>query len=239
MGALTALDVSNNELGEIVLVDGITHCKATSGKMMYWDKDDKSLGEKRPPGCGPLGVVAIANAIKDMGAMTSFTFGDTQVITMTTDMTEANFSGKLGSYEVQLVAAFLPKCTYVPRVLTYRYRLLISPTGNRAMTSLNLASNYLDADGAKIIAEAIKVIKCAIAVVLAPFSYSSDQWLNCCCLLLSAEYGGPIAAVVEGQQACHPRRWKGIGPSFGEQLHPQGVGCIQQYLEGWKRPLAG
>jgi hypothetical protein len=111
--------------------------------------------------------------------------------------------------------------------------------GNGAMTSLNLASNYLDADGAKIIAEAIKVIKCAIAVVLAPFSYSSDQWLNCCCLLLSAEYGGPIAAVVEGQQACHPRRWKGIGPSFGEQLHPQGVGCIQQYLEGWKRPLAG
>ena len=55
-----------------------------------------------------------------------------------------------------------------------------------AMTSLNLASNYLYAHGAKVIAEAIKVIECAIAVVLAPFSYSSVQWLNCCCLLLSA-----------------------------------------------------
>jgi hypothetical protein len=30
---------------------------------------------------------------------------------MTTDMTEGNFSGKLESYEVQIVAAFLPKCT--------------------------------------------------------------------------------------------------------------------------------
>jgi hypothetical protein len=59
-----------------------------------------------------------------------------------------------------------------------------------AMTSLNLASNYLRADGAKIIAEAIKVMKCAIAVVLAPFSYSSGQWLNCCCLLLSTGYEG-------------------------------------------------
>jgi hypothetical protein len=65
------------------------------------------------------------------------------------------------------------------------------------MTSLSLASNYLYADGAKIIAEAIKVIKCAIAVVLAPFSYSSDQWLNCCCLLLSAGYEGPIGVIFE------------------------------------------
>jgi hypothetical protein len=68
-GALTALDVSNNCLGEIVLVDGITHCKAKSGTMLYWDKDNKSLGEKLPPGCGPLGVIAIANAIPDMRAL--------------------------------------------------------------------------------------------------------------------------------------------------------------------------
>jgi hypothetical protein len=40
-----------------------------------------------------------------------------------------------------------------------------------AMMGLNPASNYLRADGAKAIAEAIKVIKVAIAVILAPFSY--------------------------------------------------------------------
>jgi hypothetical protein len=44
--------------------------------------------------------------------MSKLTFGDKQqVVTMTTDMTEANFSGKLKSYEAQIVAAFLPKCT--------------------------------------------------------------------------------------------------------------------------------
>ena len=43
--------------------------------------------------------------------MSSFTFGDKQAVTMTTAMTEANFSGKLFSHEAQMVAAFLPKCT--------------------------------------------------------------------------------------------------------------------------------
>jgi hypothetical protein len=47
---------------------------------------------------------------QDMGALSSFTFGDKQVITMTTEMTEANFGGGLFGYEAQIVAAFLPKC---------------------------------------------------------------------------------------------------------------------------------
>ena len=46
-----------------------------------------------------------------MGALSSFTFGDKQAVTMTTLMTAANFSGKLKSHEAQIVAAFLPKCT--------------------------------------------------------------------------------------------------------------------------------
>jgi hypothetical protein len=46
-----------------------------------------------------------------MRALTKLTFGDKQVVTMTTEMTEANFTGKLESYEAQIVAAFLPKCT--------------------------------------------------------------------------------------------------------------------------------
>jgi hypothetical protein len=60
----------------------------------------------------------------------------------------------------------------------------------RAMTSLNLASNELMAQGAKIVAEAIKVTKCTPAIILAPFSCPSDFSINCCCLLLSAGYGG-------------------------------------------------
>jgi hypothetical protein len=85
-----------------------------------------------------------------------------------------------------------------------------------AMTSLNLASNYLHANGAKIIAEAIKVLKCTIAVVLVPFSYSSGQWLICCCLLLSAGYGGPIVC----KSPREPHRHL---PGQGSCCHPQGA----------------
>jgi hypothetical protein len=63
------------------------------------------------------------------------------------------------------------------------------------LTSLNLSANYLSGyleNGAKIFADAIKVTKCAVAVVLAPFSCPSDHWLNCCCLLLFTGYRGHI-----------------------------------------------
>ena len=59
-----------------------------------------------------------------------------------------------------------------------------------AMTSLNLAKNYMWADGAKHIAAAIKVIYCVLALILPLFSCPSDFSINCCCLLLSAGYEG-------------------------------------------------
>jgi hypothetical protein len=55
-------------------------------------------------------AIMLVPDIIDNGAMSSFTFGDRQAVTMTTAMTEANFSGKLFSHEAQMVAAFLPKC---------------------------------------------------------------------------------------------------------------------------------
>jgi hypothetical protein len=57
--------------------------------------------------------------------------------------------------------------------------------GMGALTSLNLSSNNLQAEGGKMVAEAIKVTNCAIAVVLAAFACPSDHWMACCCLLLS------------------------------------------------------
>ena len=65
---------------------------------------------------------------------------------------------------------------------------------NGPMTSLNLASNDLRAEGAKIVAEAIKVTKRTPAIILVAFSCPSDFSINCCCLLLSAGYGGPSGA---------------------------------------------
>jgi hypothetical protein len=39
-----------------------------------------------------------------------------------------------------------------------------------AMTSLNLANNFLQAEGAKHIAGALKVSKCVLAIILAPLA---------------------------------------------------------------------
>jgi hypothetical protein len=59
-----------------------------------------------------------------------------------------------------------------------------------ALTSLNLSSNYLRAEGAKIVAEAIKVTNCASAIILAPFPCLSDLSFNCCCVPISTEQWG-------------------------------------------------
>jgi hypothetical protein len=60
------------------------------------------------------------------------------------------------------------------------------------MTSLNLASTNLRAEGAKIVAEAIKVAMCTPAIILLPFACPSDFSINCCCLLLSPGHGGNV-----------------------------------------------
>jgi hypothetical protein len=74
-----------------------------SGEEMELDMSDKNIGAE--------GAIMLAPEIAGNGALTKLKFGDLLVVTMTTEMTEANFSGKLRSYEAQIVAAFLPKCT--------------------------------------------------------------------------------------------------------------------------------
>jgi hypothetical protein len=110
-GAMTKFDISSNKIraeGAKALAAGlkgnqvITELNISSNNLGY-NSDGKYETS---------GVIAIADAIPDMRAMSKLTFGDKQpVITMTTEMAEANFSGKLKSYEVHIIAAFLPKCT--------------------------------------------------------------------------------------------------------------------------------
>jgi hypothetical protein len=78
-GALSFLDISSNNIGQIVLIDGITHEEGESGEMLYWDKDDNSLGAEPPPGCGPIGTIAIANAIPGMGALIKLDINDNRI----------------------------------------------------------------------------------------------------------------------------------------------------------------
>ena len=53
---------------------------------------------------------------------------------------------------------------------------------NGALASLNLASNILGADGAKHVAEAIKVNVSVLRFDWYHFELASHFWFNCCCL---------------------------------------------------------
>ena len=79
--------------------------------MAYFKEDH---GQLEPPEL-PMGVIALADGIKDNGAMKKLTIsGDkhwSKPVTIETSMTEAAFSGKgLGVSGAMMLAAFLPKC---------------------------------------------------------------------------------------------------------------------------------
>jgi hypothetical protein len=74
-----------------------------------------SLADNSRGGSDMSGVIALADAIPDMGAISKFTFsGDdgSKSVTMETTMAVADFSGKgLGVSGAIMLSAFLPKCT--------------------------------------------------------------------------------------------------------------------------------
>jgi hypothetical protein len=182
---MTSLNLANNNLGELMPPTGWT--TGVSGQRTYYVKEGQPSQWEAPSGSTPEGAIALANAIPDMGAILSVNLlengiGTDQAEALASvlkdhptlkslcgnkgDETELDMSSKkMGASDASMLAAEI--------------------VGNGALTSLDLSSNYLKAEGGKIVAGAIKVTKCAIAVVLAPFSCPSGHWLNCCCLRLS------------------------------------------------------
>jgi hypothetical protein len=112
-GALTLLDVSNNNLGVLATEDGWT--SRDGDNSAPWVHPDGRCQSEKPDGLKPLGAIAIANAIPDMRAILKFTFSgdsDSKSVTMETTMTVADFSEKnLGVSGAIMLSAFLPKCT--------------------------------------------------------------------------------------------------------------------------------
>jgi hypothetical protein len=147
-----------------------------------------------------VGPAVIADAIKDNGAMTKIDISSNalcaaggkalaEALKNNQVVTELNISSNyLGT-----VDGGTPDMSGVIALAN-----VIPDMG--AMTSLNLASNGLGAEGAKIVAEAIKVTMCTPAIIMAPFSCPSDFSNNCCCLLLSAGYGGDDEPEYQQQQ---------------------------------------
>jgi hypothetical protein len=166
----------------------------------YWKEVDgeAQVSKDVPEGCGPLGVIAVANAIKDMGALSSLNLANNAILSKESGrvladalktnsvLSELDLSDNQDKYSTLDGAGFAKE-------------LAAGISDNVAMTSLNLALNGLGAEGAKIVAEAIKVTMCTPATILVPFSCPSDFSINCCCLLLSPGYGGPIRHQCHGQ----------------------------------------
>jgi hypothetical protein len=138
---LTILDISSNEIG--------AYSRNNDGRAPWI--------------ASPEGPIALADAIKDNGALSKLIFGGDpdpngrryEPAILAVGMTEADLSNKnLGVGGAIIISAWL----------THK--------DNGAMTSLNLASNNLEAEGAKIVADAIKVTKCTPAIILEPFFMS-------------------------------------------------------------------
>jgi hypothetical protein len=142
---------------------------------------------------GVAGAIMLAPEIIDNGAMTSLNLANNSIVAESKDIKVEN-SFKQGDVVdcegVQCPVTYA--CSHYYRVTKLHGIIAIANAipDMRAMTSLNLASNNLMAEGAKIVAEAIKVTKCTPAIILVPFSCPSDFSINSCYLLLSAGYGG-------------------------------------------------
>jgi hypothetical protein len=112
-GALTQLNVSNNNIGQLVLPGGWEEAKTDSDEPIFRQQGGEWAFEG--PEKKALGIIALADGIKNNGALLTFTFsGDhnhSQPVTMETTMTEADFSGKyLGVSGGMMLVTFLPKC---------------------------------------------------------------------------------------------------------------------------------
>jgi hypothetical protein len=195
-GAMTKFDISSNEIraeGGKALAEGL---KGNNQVITELNFSGNNLGYNSNGRIDTSGIVAIADIIPGMGGLSMLIFGGEQYFdgqklafpepaTLQLDMTEEDLSKKnLGVGGAIIISAWL----------THRDR--------GAMTSLNLASNGLGAEGATIVAAAIKATKCTPVIILAPFSCPSDFSINCCCLLLSAGYGGTTVS-----ESCKQHDW--------------------------------
>jgi hypothetical protein len=136
--------LASNNLGELVLPDGWSIKDKGWSYQKYVHADGRE--QKNHPG-KPEGVIALANAIPDMRALSTLIFGGdgkvwdgnnwvpAEPATLELGITVANFSNKnLRAGGAITISAWL----------THK--------DNGAMTSLNLSSNSLCVEGAKIVA---------------------------------------------------------------------------------------
>jgi hypothetical protein len=135
------------------------------------------------------GIIVLTEIIKDMGALSLLNLASNGLHAEGTKLLAAALKGNqimtelnISSNAMTLGSAWGDMSGVIARADVI--------SDMRAMTSLNLADNFLQAEGAKHIAGALQVSKCVLAIILAPLVCQSAQYFNCWCLLLSPGYEG-------------------------------------------------
>ena len=114
-GALTSLNVSDNNIGEIV-AEGWTRGGYKGGGKYEWTHADGRSETCTAPAGATEGSIVLAAGIENNRALAKFTFsgyygGEGPSVTMEASMVEADISGKqLGASGTMMLVAFLPKC---------------------------------------------------------------------------------------------------------------------------------
>jgi Ran GTPase-activating protein (RanGAP) involved in mRNA processing and transport len=157
-GAMPGLNLAGNNIGQLVMSDGWQFYEDADE---YWKEvEGEELVEKQLPvgeqlAIGsPVGAIAIANAIKDMRAMTSLDVSNNRLYAEGTKLLAEALRGN------QLMAELnLSSNEMTVGGMSGVVALADAIPDMGAMTSLNLSRNRLGAEGAKHIAESISVSK--------------------------------------------------------------------------------
>jgi hypothetical protein len=151
MGALSYLNLADNNLGALVPPD--SEGWIVENNIFYGPNDEEQ--EDPPPGSSPAGIIVVANAIKDMGALSVLSL---------------KMNG-LGTKEAGMVLGGMLKVNSVLKELDlsdnrpfigddpvgFAQGLAAGIKDNGAMSSLNLTHNRLGAKGATNITTAVEV----------------------------------------------------------------------------------
>jgi hypothetical protein len=151
---MTALNLSSNAIGGYTVPEGWKYSPTNSPANRFYNTATKNNQGEPPAGASQAGVVAVANAIKDMGAILSVNLLKNGI-----DVDQANdFVGILkehptlkslcGNNGNETELDMSGKMHGVGDVIM----LIAEVVDNGAMTSLNLAWNKLGVEGAKAIA---------------------------------------------------------------------------------------
>jgi hypothetical protein len=161
--------MASNNLGELVLPDGWTRKaeKFLGKRQSVFTRADGTKQVEHPG--KPEGIIALANAIPDMRALTSLNLSNNNLgqLVLPVGWTKEFMYDKFKGYGYKHIDGREQKDPTEPGGIIV---LASALKDMRAMTSLDLSSNTIGSEGAVHVAEAIKVKKCVVAVVLVPKS---------------------------------------------------------------------